>query len=120
LYPESDIQAQVLTFDRTTSDSLTSITDRIERQIQPEFEDQVSRAPDELASAFLNSANYDRLLEDVASYEQELVATGKTAAINFQKSVKSSKSGIVYPDTSRTVSFVQQVLAGTRCEYYLL
>jgi len=116
-YPESDLQAQVLISDRTTADFLRSITDGIERQIQPGFEDKAPRNLDELATTFRNSANYDRHLEDVASYEQELVATGNTAATNFKKSVKSSKSRAVCPDSSHTASFVQQFLAYTGHEY---
>jgi len=99
-YPESDVQAHVVTFDRIAADFLTTITDRIERQIQPRFEDKVPRNPDELAIAFQNSPNYARLSEDVDSYEQELVATGNTTATNFKKSVKSSKPSTVCPDSS--------------------
>jgi len=85
-YPESGVQAHVLTFDRTTADFLTRMTDRIERRIQPEFEDQVPPTPDGPATAFRNSPGYDRLLEDVASYEQELAARGNTAVTNRKKS----------------------------------
>ncbi|KAI1849200.1 hypothetical protein JX265_008610 [Neoarthrinium moseri] len=105
---------------QTTADFLTAVTDPNERRIRSGFENKVPRSPEELQKAFRSSEYYTRLLADVESYEQHLQRTDFEAAKRFEGAVQESKSKTVRHKSSYTVSFVQQVLACTQREFWLL
>lgn len=106
---------------QTTADFLTAVTDPNERRLRPGFEDRAPRTAEEFEAAFRASPNYQRLLADVEDYKTYLRRTGYADARSFEGAVRESKSGGVHNDKSPyTVSFVRQVLACTRREFWLL
>ncbi|KAK4169775.1 putative ABC transporter [Cladorrhinum sp. PSN259] len=105
---------------QTTPDFLTSICDPASRQFRPGFEDRCPKTAEELEKAFRSSAAYQKVLADVASYEQHLEDTNHADAKMFKDAVEESKSRTVASRSNYTVSFWKQVLACTRREFWLL
>lgn len=104
---------------QTTADFLTACTDPTERRFQDSFEGPIPRGPAELEKAFRESAAYRQVLKDVDEYERELRATDCADAREFKTSVQETKSRTVSKRSSYTVSFVRQVLACTKREFWL-
>lgn len=105
---------------QTTADFLTSVTDPTERRIREGYENKVPRNSEELEKAFLNSPHYKKVLEDVQDYEKQLKESDHADARAFEGAVQEGKSKTVLKKSPYTVSFVQQVLACTRREFWLL
>ncbi|KAL7624981.1 ATP-binding cassette transporter snq2 [Parahypoxylon ruwenzoriense] len=105
---------------QTTADFLTAVTDPNERRFRPGFEDRAPKTPEELETAFRNSPNYQKLLEDVREYEEHLHRTDYADAKRFEGAVHESKSKHVSEKSPYTVSFTRQVLACTKREFWLL
>ncbi len=62
---------------QTTADFLTSLTNPAERIVQPGFENRVPRTPDEFAETWAKSAARERLLGDIAAFEEEFPLHGQ-------------------------------------------
>ncbi|KAI1749954.1 ABC-2 type transporter-domain-containing protein [Xylaria castorea] len=105
---------------QTTADFLTAITDPKERRFRPGFKDKAPKTPEELESAFRNSTNYQRLIEDVQDYEEHLKQTEYEDTKRFEGAVQEAKSGNVSKKSPYTVSFPRQVLNCTKREFWLL
>jgi len=104
---------------QTTADFLTACTDPAERRFSKELEGPVPKGPFELERAFRESEAYQRLLQDVQSYEHTLQSTNLADAREFKQSVKETKSKTVSKRSPYTVSFIRQVLACTKREVWL-
>ncbi|KAI0835702.1 ABC-2 type transporter-domain-containing protein [Hypoxylon sp. FL0890] len=105
---------------QTTADFLTAVTDPKERRFRPGFEDKAPKTAEELEKAFRDSPNYQKLLADVRDYEEHLQRTDYADAKRFEGAVRESKSGNVSKKSPYTVSFIRQVLACTKREFWLL
>ncbi|KAE8444259.1 hypothetical protein EG329_000759 [Mollisiaceae sp. DMI_Dod_QoI] len=109
-----------LAYDRqTTADFLTACTDPTERRFRDNFEGPIPKGPVELERAFRESEAYKDVLRDVEDYERMLRETDHADAREFKQSVQEGKSKTVSKRSSYTVSFVRQVLACTKREFWL-
>lgn len=104
---------------QTTADFLTACTDPTERRFRTDFERPIPKGSVELEKAFQESDAYQKVLKDVESYERALHETDHADAREFKQSVKETKSKTVSKRSSYTVSFVRQVLACTKREFWL-
>lgn len=104
---------------QTTADFLTACTDPIERRFRKDFEGPIPKGPVELEQAFRDSEHYKRVLQDVEAYEKMLSETQFADARQFKESVKEGKSKTVSHRSPYTVSFIRQVLACTKREFWL-
>lgn len=105
---------------QTTADFLTAVSDPNERQFREGCEASTPKTPEELEKAFRES-RFNKLVEqDIESYEAYLQETNHTDAREFEQAVREDKSKTVAKKSSYTVSFVQQVLACTKREFWLL
>ena len=104
----------------TTADFLTSVTDPAQRVIREGFEGKTPNTPEEFERVFKNSTNYQRVLNDISSYENHLAQTDHADAQQFKQSVKGQQSRHVSARSSYTVSFWRQVLACTQREFWLV
>lgn len=105
---------------QTTADFLTAVTDPVERQFREGCEASTPKTPADLERAFRDSKFYTRLLQDVESYEKHLEQTDFNDAKEFEDAVQEGKSKTVTQKSSYTVSFVRQVIACTKREFWLL
>lgn len=105
---------------QTTADFLTAVSDPNERQFREGCEASTPKTPEELEKAFRESRFYKLVEEDIRSYEAYLQETNHTDAREFEQAVREDKSRTVTKESSYTVSFVQQVLACTKREFWLL
>lgn len=105
---------------QTTADFLTAVSDPNERQFREGCESSTPKTPEELEKAFRESRFYKLVAEDIRSYEAYLQETNHTDAREFEQAVREDKSRTVTKESSYTVSFVQQVLACTKREFWLL
>ncbi|KAG9684475.1 putative ABC transporter, partial [Aureobasidium melanogenum] len=105
---------------QTTADFLTAITDPVERKFRPGCEASTPKTPVELERAFRESSFYTRNLQDVEAYEQHLEQTNHQDAKEFEETVQAGKSKTVTKKSPYTVSFIRQVLACTKREFWLL
>jgi ATP-binding cassette, subfamily G (WHITE), member 2, SNQ2 len=105
---------------QTTADFLTAISDPNERQFRQGYEDSTPKTPEELEKAFRESRFYKMVEDDIKSYEAYLEETDYTDAREFEQAVREDKSRTVKKESNYTVSFVQQVLACTKREFWLL
>lgn len=94
----------------TTSDFLTTITDKNERRIRPGMESQVPTTPEQLEQAFRNSKYWRTVQSDLAAYDEELEANAGSDADNFKTAVAEEKSRLSRKTSPYTVSFPMQVL----------
>ena len=104
----------------TTADFLTSVTDSKQRIVRKGFEARVPRTAKEFEDTFRNSDHYRNLLADVSDYERHLGTTDYGDAKEFEQSVKEQKSRRVPEKSSYTVSFLRQIAACTRREFWLV
>jgi ATP-binding cassette subfamily G (WHITE) protein 2 (SNQ2) len=104
---------------QSTADFLTSICDSNERQFRKEYEGG-PKTPEELEVAFRKSEEYQQVLAEVAQYEEEIKRTDGGDARQFKESVEQGKSKTVSKRSNYTVSFVRQVAACTKREFWLL
>ncbi|KAG9235635.1 ABC-2 type transporter-domain-containing protein [Amylocarpus encephaloides] len=103
----------------TTADFLTACTDPIERRFQENFEGPIPKGPVELEKAFRESESYQNVLRDTESYEKTLADTDYVDAREFKRSVQETKSKTVSKRSPYTVSFIRQVSACTKREFWL-
>lgn len=104
---------------QTTADFLTAVTDPSERQFRAGYEDRAPKTPTELEEAFRKSEAYQRVLNEIEQYEEDLKRSGYNDAKEFEGAVRESKSKTVRKKSPYTVSFIRQVLACTRREFWL-
>jgi ATP-binding cassette subfamily G (WHITE) protein 2 (SNQ2) len=104
---------------QTTADFLTACTDPVERRFREDFAGPIPKGAIELERAFRESTAYQLVLQDVENYEKMLNETDHADARQFKESVQESKSKTVSRRSPYTVSFIQQVLACTRREFWL-
>jgi ABC-type multidrug transport system permease subunit len=104
---------------QTTADFLTACTDPTERRFRDNFDGPIPKGPVELEKAFRESEAYKLVLRDVENYEKMLRETDHADAREFKQSVQETKSRTVSKRSSYTVSFVRQVLACTKREFWL-
>lgn len=104
---------------QTTADFLTAVTDPTERQFREGFEHRAPKTPEDLEKAFRNSQVYQKLMRDIAQYEEELRSSDYNDAKDFEGAVHESKSKTVSKKSPFTVSFIRQVLACTKREFWL-
>ncbi|KAG9518358.1 putative ABC transporter, partial [Aureobasidium melanogenum] len=105
---------------QTTADFLTAITDPVERKFRPGCEASTPKTPVELERAFRESSFYIRNMQDVEAYEQHLEQTNHEDAKEFEETVQAGKSKTVTKKSPYTVSFIRQVTACTKREFWLL
>ncbi|KAI4716566.1 putative ABC transporter [Aureobasidium sp. EXF-10727] len=105
---------------QTTADFLTAITDPVERRFRPGCEASTPKTPVELERAFRESPFFTRNMQDVETYEQHLEQTNHEDAKEFEETVQAGKSKTVTKKSPYTVSFIRQVLACTKREFWLL
>jgi ATP-binding cassette, subfamily G (WHITE), member 2, SNQ2 len=104
---------------QTTADFLTACTDPLERRFREDFQGPIPIGAIELEKAFRESDAYKRVLEDVEEYEKMLHETDHADAREFRETVHQAKSKTVSDRSSYTVSFIRQVLACTKREFWL-
>lgn len=105
---------------QTTADFLTACTDPVERRFRDDVDSKsIPKGPVELEAAFKQSAAYKRVLQDVEEYEAQLRETDHADAREFKQSVHEQKSKTVSNRSPYTVSFLRQVIACTRREFWL-
>lgn len=105
---------------QTTADFLTAVTDPNERQFREGCEVSTPKTPEELEQAFRQSRFQKLVEDDITSYEAHLRDTNHTDAREFSQAVREGKSKTVREGSSYTVSFVRQVIACTKREFWLL
>ncbi|ROV88366.1 hypothetical protein VPNG_10268 [Cytospora leucostoma] len=105
---------------QTTADFLTAVTDPKERLFREGCEASTPKTPEELEQAFRRSRFQKMVEDDVKSYEAYLEDTNHTDAREFEQAVREAKSKTVPKESSYTVSFVRQVIACTRREFWIL
>jgi len=105
---------------QTTADFLTAVTDPVERRFRPGWEKRTPRTAEELERAFKASNLYTDILDEVTAFEKELQESALADARTFKDTVANQKSKTVSGSSNYTVSFVRQVLACTRREWWLL
>jgi hypothetical protein len=104
---------------QTTADFLTASTDPTGRRFQDDFDGPIPKGPIELENAFRASNAYQRVLQDVAAYEKSLQETNYADSREFKQFVQETKSKTVSEHSPYTVSFIRQVLACTKREFWL-
>jgi ATP-binding cassette subfamily G (WHITE) protein 2 (SNQ2) len=104
---------------QTTADFLTACTDPTERRFRVNFEGPIPKGSFELEKVFRESDAYKRVLHGVEDYERRLHETDHADVREFKRSVQETKSKTVSKRSSYTVSFVRQVLACTKREFWL-
>ncbi|KAJ5475879.1 CDR ABC transporter [Penicillium sp. IBT 31633x] len=104
----------------TTADFLTSLCDPNAREFQPGREASTPKTAEALENVFKNSQAYQRIWEDVCTYEQRLKDTEQADTRRFQSMVEQSKSKTVSKKSPYTVSLVRQVMACVQREFWLL
>lgn len=72
---------------QSTPDFLTSMTSSRERIVRSQFEGRVPRTPDEFASAWKDSLEYQKLLNQIDDYNQKYPIDGASLE-TFQHSRK--------------------------------
>ncbi|KAF4637433.1 hypothetical protein G7Y89_g666 [Cudoniella acicularis] len=104
---------------QTTADFLTACTDPNERRFRDDFDGPIPKGSIELEKAFRESEAYKLVLQDINSYEKDLKDSDHADARQFKQSVQETKSKTVSKRSPYTVSFVRQVLACTKREFWL-
>lgn len=88
----------------TTADFLTSVSDKHERSVKDGWEDRIPRSAEEFATAYRKSDAYQRNIDDMRSFEEELETKRRDSLI--QKGKQKQKN--------YTISFPKQVWACTQ------
>lgn len=84
---------------QTTADFLTSLTSPAERVVQPGFENQVPRTPDEFAEVWKKSEARAKLMQEVEAYEQKYPIGGNSYKqfVASRKAQKSKRQYVLIP-----------------------
>jgi hypothetical protein len=80
---------------QTTADFLTSLTNPAERIIKPGFENRVPRTPEDFAQAWQRSPERERLLNEIAAFNQEFPLNGPSLE-QFKESKKAEQTALAY------------------------
>lgn len=105
---------------QTTADFLTAVTDPNERKFSPGREASTPKTPEELERAYKSSRFYTSTQQDIQAYEAHLKETEHRDARDFEAAVQEGKSKTVPQKSPYTVSFIRQVLACVKREFWLL
>ena len=103
----------------TTSDFLTTITDRTTQRIRPGMESTAPRTPEAFEAAFRQSKFWPELQEEIAAYDREQEETERIDSKNFEQAVREDKSTYASGNSPYTVSFPKQVWYLTQREIQL-
>ncbi|PWY86648.1 ATP-binding cassette transporter [Aspergillus heteromorphus CBS 117.55] len=101
---------------QTTADFLTSLTNPVERVVQPGWEARVPRTPDEFATAWKQSQLRNELLKEIAVFDQEYPIGGPELE-KFQVSRNAEKSRWITANSPYTISILQQIMLCLRRGY---
>ncbi|PYH88728.1 hypothetical protein BO71DRAFT_467139 [Aspergillus ellipticus CBS 707.79] len=101
---------------QTTADFLTSLTNPVERVVQPGFEARVPRTPDEFAKAWKASQLRNELMKQIAVFDRDH-PVGGPALEKFQISRNAEKSKWTTANSPYTISTIQQVVLCIRRGY---
>ncbi|KAI1075018.1 ABC-2 type transporter-domain-containing protein [Whalleya microplaca] len=93
---------------QTTADFLTSLTNPSERIVQPGCEKTVPRTPDEFAEAWKKSETRARLLEEIATFEEESPLKGEDFE-KLKKARKTQQASFTRNKSPYTISIPMQV-----------
>lgn len=92
---------------QTTPDFLTSMTSPLERLVRDGFEGRAPRTPDEFATAWKNSAEYQRLQGQLEQYKQDYPIGGEHA-VQFRAQRRALQSKSNRPKSPYTLDYWQQ------------
>ncbi|KIN00043.1 hypothetical protein OIDMADRAFT_126522 [Oidiodendron maius Zn] len=93
---------------QTTSDFLTSLTNPAERVVMPGFEHEVPRTPVEFAEAWRHSKTREKLLSDIAEFENEFPLDGPQLNA-FIASRKSQQPSLMSAQSPYMISVPMQI-----------
>lgn len=93
---------------QTTGDFLTSVTNPLERQTRPGFENKVPRTPDDFERYWFNSSAYARLKQEIAEYDTQNPLNGPKVG-EFYEGRKLMQSNHLRPESPYTVSVMMQI-----------
>jgi len=93
---------------QTDADFLTSMTSPAERITRKGFEGKVPRTPDDFATAWKKSAEYQALLDEIAQYEKEHPLGGEDLE-RFKQSRKLQQAKRQRPGSPYTLSYPEQI-----------
>jgi len=105
---------------QTTADFLTAVSDPNERQFREGCEASTPKTPEELDRAYRQSRYFTMVQEDIDSYEAHLDRTGHEDAKEFELAVQEGKSKTVRKKSPYTVSFIAQITACVKREWWLI
>lgn len=86
---------------QTTADFLTSLTNPMERIVQPGAEKRVPRTPDEFADVWKKSKERALLMNDISAFEEEYPMNG-TETEKFMLARKTQQAPLTYASVSRS------------------
>ncbi|CAG8274635.1 unnamed protein product [Penicillium salamii] len=93
---------------QTTADFLTSLTSPSERRVKPGCEDKVPRTPAEFAQRWQNSPECARLLQDIATFDQEHPIGGQSLT-TFSEARRLMQSKQQRLKSPYTLSVMEQI-----------
>lgn len=105
---------------QTTADFLTAVTDPMERRFRPGCEASTPKTAQELEQAYRKSSFFTRTQKEIESYESHLHDTEHQDAREFESAVQEGKSKTVRRKSPYTVSFIRQVQACVKREFWLI
>ncbi|SCO47745.1 related to pleiotropic drug resistance proteins (PDR1-15), ABC superfamily [Fusarium fujikuroi] len=105
---------------QTTADFLTSVADPNARHFQPGREASTPKTPTELEQAFRSSVYFQKIQEDIDNFNLEAKCIDCERHRKFEAAVNDDKSKATMNRSAYTVSFVRQVAACVRREFWLL
>jgi ABC-type multidrug transport system ATPase subunit len=106
---------------QTTGDFLTSITNPQERRARPGMEGRVPRTPEDFENAWLQSADYQQLQREIASYEEQYpIGDHQQAAIEFQEKKRDKQANHTRPKSPYIISVPMQIKLNTVRAYQRL
>ncbi|RYO87818.1 hypothetical protein DL764_008812 [Monosporascus ibericus] len=92
---------------QTVPDFLTSMTSPDERRVRPGFEDIVPRTPDEFVQRWRASKQRQRLVQELAAYEQKHPSRERLK--EYQQFRRAEQAKLQRTSSQYTISYVQQV-----------
>ncbi|KAI9830727.1 MAG: hypothetical protein M1819_005391 [Sarea resinae] len=93
---------------QTTADFLTSLTNPIERVIEPGFETKVPRTSEEFAARWKESEARQQLLREIESFDREFPVGGEQLE-RFRESRKATQASRMRPKSPYTISIPMQI-----------
>ncbi|RAK97174.1 uncharacterized protein BO80DRAFT_428515 [Aspergillus ibericus CBS 121593] len=106
---------------QTTGDFLTSVTNSQERRARAGMENRVPRTPDDFEAYWRQSPEYQKVLADIASYEQQYPLHGdKLTDTEFHQRKRAAQANHTRPESPFLLSVPMQVRLNTRRAYQRL